>query len=325
MGKIWIYIYQLIFIIYIIILGLISMHNIYTSKLLKSMFYINIILACLFSIYDIIYIIFAQNIKILFYLKNVFSYSLVIIFILNNFIIFINGFNRINYGSYIKNCPFTFNTNITTFNQSIYGKRICELYNINNNSRYKYQYICSYNASEDFKYDKTKDGFNKIVCISKIHNIDGNDIIREFNLVYNNKDKNESNLFYCSRIDEPKKNEYIKDEYCNKEKDFYYSLIEFLLFLTHILLLCQDKIHKNLEKEISNIEPIMIIPLWQHFNINEIFGNEDCDTDVDESNSNNISFDEEEDKNIIIENHLVYNVSVNIKNYFKKEEKEKLK
>ena len=69
----------------------------------------------------------------------------------------------------------------------------------------------------------------------------------------------------------------------------------------------------------------MIIPLWQHININEIFGNEDCDTDVDESNSNNISFDEEEDKNIIIENHLVYNVSVNIKNYFKKEEKEKLK
>ena len=187
MGKIWIYIYQLIFIIYIIILGLISMHNIYTSKLLKSMFYINIILACLFSIYDIIYIIFAQNIKILFYLKNVFSYSLVIIFILNNFIIFINGFNRINYGSYIKNCPFTFNTIITTFNQSIYGKRICELYNINNNSRYKYQYICSYNASEDFKYDKTKDGFNKIVCVSKTHNIERNDIINEFNSVYENK------------------------------------------------------------------------------------------------------------------------------------------
>jgi len=322
MGKIWIYIYQLIFIIYIIILGLISMHNIYTSKLLKNMFYINIILACLFSIYDIIYIMFPPNIKILFYLKNVFSHSLVIILILNYFIIFINGFNSINYGSYIKNCPFTFNTNITTFNKSIYGKRICELYNINNNSRYKYQYICSYNASENFKYDKTKDGFDKIICLSKMHNIDGNDIINGFNTVFGNKDKNESKLFYCSRIDEPKKNEYIKDEYCNKEKKFYYS---FLLLLTHILPLCQDKIHKNLNQEISNIEPIMIIPLWQHFNINEIFGNEDCDTDVDESNSNNISFDEEEDKNIIIENNLVYNVSVNIKNYFEKEEKEKLK
>ena len=231
MGKIWIYIYQLIFIIYIIILGLISMHNIYTSKLLKNMFYINIILACLFSIYDIIYIFFAPNIKILFYLKhnkcfrntkNIFSHSLDIILILNNFIICINGFNRINYGSYITNCPFTFNTNITTFNQSIYGNRICELYNINNNSRYKYQYICSYNASDDFKSDKTKDGFDKIVCLSKIHNIDGNDIINAFNSVYDIKDKNESNLFYCSRIDEPKKNEYIKDEYCNKEKDFYY-------------------------------------------------------------------------------------------------------
>jgi len=321
MGKIWIYIYQLIFIIYIIILGLISMHNIYTSKLLKSMFYINIILACLFSIYDIIYIIFAQNIKILFYLKNVFSYSLVIIFILNNFIIFINGFNRINYGSYIKNCPFTFNTNITTFNQSIYGKRICELYNINNNSRYKYQYICSYNASKDFKYDKTKDGFNKIVCISKIHNIDGNDIIREFNLVYNNKDKNESNLFYCSRIDEPKKDDYIKEEVCSNENKFK-SIIEYLLLLIDIIRLCHNQFHKILDKELSNREQNML-DILRIYN-NARFGNEDSDTEYDESNSNNISFDEEEDKNIIIENHIVHNINVNIKNFLVKEEKEKL-
>ena len=237
---------------------------------------------------------------------------------------FINLYNLWNYDNFIKNCPFSLSSDLKFFNDSFYEKRRCELYDINMNSRYKYQYICSYNASEYFKNDNKKDGLDKIICIPKEHNIDNNEIIDKFNEIYECKDNNDTNLFYCSRIDEPKKNEYIKDEYCNKEKKFYYSLIEFLLFLTHILLLCQDKIHKNLEKEISNIEPIMIIPLWQHFNINEIFGNEDCDTDVDESNSNNISFDEEEDKNIIIENHIVHNISVNIKNFLVKEEKEKL-
>ena len=69
------------------------------------------------------------------------------------------------------------------------------------NSRYKYQYICSYNVSENFENDKTKDGFDKISCIPKINDINGNEIIIKFNKIYNNRDKNDSDLFYCSRIE----------------------------------------------------------------------------------------------------------------------------
>ena len=51
---------------------------------------------------------------------------------------------------------------------------------------------------------------------------------------------------------------------------------------------------------------------------------EDNDTEYDKSNSNNISFNEEEDKNIILENRVVSEVDINIKDYYI-ENKEKLK
>ena len=330
MRKIWIFIYQFIFIIYLIILKVISKYIIWTSNLLKTLFFINFILISIACIYDIIYICFALDIKISFFAKHskcyhftnfVFSCSLDFIYIVGSIIRLIDSSNNKNYRNYIADCPFTFNSNRTTFSESIYGERLCELYNINLNSRYKYQYICSYNASEDFKSDKTKDGFDKIVCVSKINNIKGNDIINKFSSLYENKDKNESNLFYCSRIDEPKKDDYIKEEVCSNENKFK-SIIEYLLLLIDIIRLCHNQFHKILDKELSNREQNMIDTLRIYNNAR--FGNEDSDTEYDESNSNNISFDEEEDKNIIIENHIVHNINVNIKNFLVKEEKEKL-
>ena len=50
----------------------------------------------------------------------------------------------------------------------------------------------------------------------------------------------------------------------------------------------------------------------------------DDDTEYDESNSNNVSFHEDEDKNIIVEGHNVYNVDTNIKYYIESEEKQKI-
>jgi len=63
----------------------------------------------------------------------------------------------INLGKFIKYwkyCPYL----ITDFDYSLHFERRCELYNINNNSRYLYQYICSYDSSKDFKKNilKTK-------------------------------------------------------------------------------------------------------------------------------------------------------------------------
>ena len=89
---------------------------------------------------------------------------------------------------------------MTTFNESKYGKRRCELYNINLNSRYKYQYICSYNASEDFQGDKKKDGFDKIECVLKINNIEGNDIINKFYKVFGSHDNDEEDYFIAVKL-----------------------------------------------------------------------------------------------------------------------------
>ena len=58
--------------------------------------------------------------------------------------------------------------------------------------------------------------------------------------------------------------------------------------------------------------------------INRVLDKDDNDTEYDESNSNNVSFNEEEDQNIILENHIVYSIDINIKDYYI-ENKEKLK
>ena len=50
----------------------------------------------------------------------------------------------------------------------------------------------------------------------------------------------------------------------------------------------------------------------------------DDDTEYDESNSNSVSFNEDEDKNIIVEGHNVYDVDINIKDYMENNGKQKI-
>ena len=52
--------------------------------------------------------------------------------------IIILGVNLSKFSNYWINCPFTINESFSNYHY----KRRCELYNINENSRYKYQYIC---------------------------------------------------------------------------------------------------------------------------------------------------------------------------------------
>ena len=312
----------LFFIIYLIVFVAISIYTIWSSKLLKSLFYTCFIPLILISIFCIIYIYSSFNLKPLFILNHLifFKYAITlfkleekIFIILLSSLNFIYIYNKSNYRNYIQNCPFTFDSDLISFNESIYEKRRCELYNINMNSRYKYQYICSYNASKIFENDKTKDGFDKIICIPKINDINGNEIIIKFNKIY--KDKNDNGLFYCSRIDKPEKDEYIKAKFCNMENNLpsiIYHLYDFLLifYCFHNYLL--KHFYKDLRKKIIEV-------VRQH--INSLPDKEDSDTEYDESNSNNSSFIEEEDKNIILENHTMSNVDVNIKNFIEKETK----
>ncbi len=330
MGKIGIFFYRLIFIIYILDYALLSILTVWSSKLWKYLFNTCFISLTIFSIYLILYSILAFKIKLLFIVNHykcfkytcyLFENSEDILLLLLISLIMIDKLNEINYGKYIENCPFTFNSDLILFNESIYEKRRCELYNINLNSRYKYQYICSYNASENFENYKTKDGFEQIICIPKINNIYDNKIIAKFNNIYENKEKNESNLFYCSRINKPKKNECIEEKYCNMKSKFPTMKI-LLSFLLNILYFLHHRLFEIVYEDLS-IKIINMLELLREY-INRVLDKDDNDTEDDESSSNNVSFNEEEDQNIILENHIVSIIDINIKDYYI-ENKEKLK
>ena len=330
MRKKGIFLYKITFIIYFLLDIFLLKFIVWTSNLYKIFFCIRFISLIIYSIFSIIFLYhFAESINVNFLIYHnkcyiyshwLFSKARVIIGLLFVSTRIINYFNENNYEKYIINCPFTFNLNMTTFNESKYGKRRCELYNINLNSRYKYQYICSYNASQDFQGDKTKDGFDKIECILKKHNIKGNDIINKFYKVFGNHDNDEDDLFYCSRIDEPKKNEYIKDEYCNKENNFYYTIIKWLFLLYDLINLFHTELNSILAEGICNRVINTVRQIRQQIN-GQL---SDDDTEYDESNSNNESFHEDEDKNIIVEGHNVYNVDTNIKDNIESEQKQKI-
>ena len=55
--------------------------------------------------------------------------------------------NIIKFDKYWEICPFT----LSGLDYNKHCSRRCELYNINNNSRYSYQNIYSYNPSKDFE------------------------------------------------------------------------------------------------------------------------------------------------------------------------------
>ena len=221
------------------------------------------------------------------------------------------NYNKDYLDTFLNNCPFTL-----IKNESNFVGHTCELYNIYNNSRYKYQYICSYNASKDFKSEKTKDGHEKIQCVVKKHNISSSDIITNFINKYENNSMNVSEFFYCSRIDMPIKDENY-NEYCNKEFNLFisFNVIEFFLSISFF---AQFESFKKLAKYISKTrEELLQIAIIN----NDLKA--DYSTDNDDDNANDISFNEEEDKNIIVEKHEINEINFNIKNLFGNEEKQK--
>ena len=215
-------IYKLILLSQLLIYILAFIFCIWTNIIMKILFYLSFIVISFSSIYSFIFIYisfdlkinYSQNTKLFFFTYDLFGK---LNFILQLTLICsksLYNFNDIYFQNYLKNCPFTLSSDIFLNNTSYYEKRRCELYNIYANSRYKYQYICSYNASKDFESDKSDNGLDKIICIPKINNITNNNIINQFSALYDNDD---NKLFYCNRFDKPIKSAYIKDEICKKK------------------------------------------------------------------------------------------------------------
>ena len=95
-----------------------------------------------------------------------------------------------------------------------------------------------------------------------------------------------------------------------------------LFFLLNFLHFLHNRLFKILSNDLSIKFNNMLEVLREY--INRVLDKDDNDTEYDESNSNNVSFNEEEDQNIILENHIVYSIDINIKDYYI-ENKEKLK
>jgi len=79
---------------------------------------------------------------------KIYDASVFIGFLFLNYVIYliILSVNLSKFLNYWKYCPYL----ITDFDYNLHFERRCESYNTNNNSRYLYQYICSYDSSKDF-------------------------------------------------------------------------------------------------------------------------------------------------------------------------------
>lgn len=309
------FLYKFIFLIYILLDILTLLFCKWLNTPIKIIIYITSLLIFITSIYLLLYFYIMFDLKIKFNNNSKcynFFYGLLILS--NIIILLIIGIkpfiilSNINY-NYLRECPFTLKSNLMQNKVSYNEKRRCELYNIYMNSRYKYQYICSYDAYEDFKYNRTEDGLNKVVCVQKVKSIEDNDIINRFIELY--KSQNINTFFYCNRIYKPVNNKNYKDEYCNMNINilYFFSLLYFLNIILYVfhLSLYDDIYHRNdlIEEQRPNID----------------YDDSDLSTECGEGNINNIIFHEEIDKNIIIENHEIYIIEVNIKNFLENEEK----
>jgi len=315
-------IYKLLLIIKLLLYILAFIFCIWTTKLIKVLFYLTFVYVSFSCIYLFIYTYISFDLKFnyirnsklfkcTFYLFEKLNSILNIVIILSNNLYYLN---YTHFEKYLKNCPFTLSSDLN--NTFYYEKNRCELYNIYNNSRYRYQYICSYNASKNFENDKSDKGLDNIICVPKINNIINNDIINKFSLIY----KNISNLYYCNKVDLPEKNMLIKDEYCNNKRNYPFLFYIFFLIIQLASILF-NSLYKNLQDDLLLRITNELVNEAQRILNRE---NDDCSTDNDENDPNNISFEEENNRNIIVENNEVSNVDTNIKDCIENKGKPKL-
>ena len=194
--------------------------------LFTIVYYIEIILIEINFIFEYIYKYYNKIRKI----YTIFSFVYIFIYPLEIFTISFNlGIYETNF---LKDCPYTINN----LDYRLHLERRCELYNINNNSRYSYQYICSYDSSKDFAYKDFNKNIPKIltkiikpkyvICVPVKSLKSKNKIIKLFLDEYY-----DSENYYCSRTDKPKNSSYATMEDCNNKLKNNFIFIFFVMFI----------------------------------------------------------------------------------------------
>ena len=208
--------------------------TIWTHVSLQVLFYISFFALCSIYIFILLIEISIYG-KYLKNLKNKFEnhinlFTLIFLFLVIFFyIIFL--INIFRFQKFIINCPFC----LDKLDYDLNFDRRCELYDINYNSRFSYQYICSYDSSKDFtninkKKLKQKVNPDNVICI-KFNELIDNTIINNFKEVYNKKD-----LFLCSRTNMPQEKDYsfAKAKDCRMSKYYLMFSLFCVIFLQYI-------------------------------------------------------------------------------------------
>ena len=308
--------------IYFFHLFFILIYYIWATKAIKILYIISLIFLSLYYIIIIFFEIPFKNNVIKRYKKKLSKIKYILIFIFSYYILYfmeilVIGINMSKYYEYWKNCPFT----ITDPYENLHHKRRCELYNINNNSRFQYQYICSYDPTEDFKYEYERNSINGntfkkikrlkkeiepnyIFCIMSKSSIMNNTIVNLFNFEYKN-----NNNYYCSRTNKPEKYSFAGDKDCNNKKQknmlytlFYISFFQIIFIVLYLLYL----LRKNLKYLNNDIDGI------RNYNFNNISINT---TKESENNGRNSNFIKTITQNIIFENKTEIPIDINIKKF----------
>ena len=190
------------------------------------------------------------------------------------------------------NCPFV----IDDVNYKDHIRRRCDLYDRNFNSRYSYQYICSYDPSNDFKYLLSHEiKPDNIVCLKYNNSIKNNNITKSFINVYK-KEK----IFYCGRTNKPKKYSNVKPKNCSDSK--YRQMLAFII-LAYLRILfvgwlyCMVYLYPL--EENPNMIPDMV----------NISRKSTIESEISKENEN---FEAKKTVNIIIEQKKAFIVDVNI-------------
>ena len=210
------------------------------------------------------------------------------------------------YNKYLKNCPYI----ISDLEYNLHIKKRCELYNINHNSRYSYQYICSYNSSKDFKNELSSEiKKNNVICLPFKEPIQNNKKINLFLNEYKNEEK-----FYCSRTNIPDDYPLIKHKDCNNNKKHKFMLAFVILSYFRILfifwpILCAWAFGDD-----------TIVFNQNNINFINNFDLSRKSTNISETHQNDEIFKKQETINIIIENKKEFIVNTNIEDLKQKNE-----
>lgn len=319
--------------------------TVWMTKALLILFYISFCLISIFYIYFGTFLHFEISLNINCLktlgekLKKRKMFALLIFGILAVFQFIILFVDVVKFLKFWKNCPFF----LDDLDYSLHLNRRCQLYDINNNTRYSYQYICSYDPTKDFASASTKEKLKEEIKPESITCIEAKKLIpfyEEIKLFY--KEYQKEKKYYCSRTDKPEVYSFVKNTECKKVKysfmlvfylfqmfQIYYAIVylKYLLYERRVARRIYfdnfgPRIQRQRNREYMEIRNLinfgrLLNLIRDLININDV-NSSICSTKATENPAHipniNLNNEENNQRNIIVENKQEYEIKKDINN-----------